>query len=74
VRPIAPKAIRYIKLGPGDAWEERAFKRGELYFGRPTEPLDLMASTIGSASRGISGSKAGHAGWRATWPGRTASS
>jgi hypothetical protein len=42
VRSIAPKEIRYIKLGPGGAWEERALKRGELYFGRPTEPLDLI--------------------------------
>src|SRR5438045_2832093 len=42
VRAIAPKEIRYIKLGPGGAWEERALKRGELYLGRPTEPLDLI--------------------------------
>lgn len=42
MRPIAPKEIRYIKLGQGGAWEERALKRGELYFGRPTEPLDLI--------------------------------
>ena len=43
MRRIAPKEIRYIKLGPGGAWEERALKRGELYFGRPVEPLDLFA-------------------------------
>ena len=42
MRPIAPKEIRYIKQGVAGAWEERALKRGELYFGRPTEPLDLV--------------------------------
>jgi hypothetical protein len=42
LRSIAPKAIRYIKLGAAGAWEERALKLGELYFGRPTEPLDLI--------------------------------
>lgn len=42
MRPSAPKDIRYIKLGPGGAWEERALKRGEVYLGRPTEPLDLI--------------------------------
>jgi hypothetical protein len=42
MRPIAPKEIRYIKLGPGGAWEERALKRGEIYLGRPPDPEDLV--------------------------------
>ena len=30
---ISPKRVRYIKLGKKDAWAERAFERGEIYFG-----------------------------------------
>ena len=31
--PIAPAAVRYIKLGPGNAWAEQSLNEGRLTFG-----------------------------------------
>lgn len=36
-----PKAVRYIKLGPGGRWVARCFDRGELHFGYPGVPHEL---------------------------------
>jgi hypothetical protein len=42
MRPIAPKHIRYIKLGPRGAWEKRGITRGEIYFGRGVDHEHLL--------------------------------
>lgn len=39
--PIAPKEIRYIKLGSGNTWAASCLAAGELQFGYSTIPHDL---------------------------------
>ena len=39
--PIDPEEIRYIKLGSGGRWTQKAFERGELHFGYRTVSHDL---------------------------------
>lgn len=38
MEPVAPKHVRYIKLGPGGRWANEAFEQGELPVGYPTVP------------------------------------
>lgn len=38
--PIAPKHVRYIKLGTGGKWARRCFEHDELHFGDAREPHD----------------------------------
>lgn len=38
MQPVAPREIRYIKLGPGNAWAKAALERGELSFGYSNVP------------------------------------
>jgi hypothetical protein len=41
MKSIDPKEVRYIKLGAGGRWEQRALKRGEMYFGT-IDPQSLV--------------------------------
>jgi hypothetical protein len=36
--PLAPGAVRYIKLGPGGAWAKACLADGTIRFGSPDEP------------------------------------
>ncbi|MCB4803402.1 hypothetical protein QO001_003063 [Methylobacterium brachiatum] len=36
--PLAPSAVRYIKLGPGGAWAKACLAEGVIRFGSPDEP------------------------------------
>ena len=38
---IAPKEVRYIKLGQGGSWASVSIKKGELHFGYRTVPHEL---------------------------------
>jgi|ERR1700730_16481575 len=40
-KPIAPKTVRYIKLGRGGCWEQVSLDRGELHFGHRKVPHKL---------------------------------
>lgn len=63
VHPIAPKQVRYIKLGAGGAWVDHCLDQGELQFGYkdiPHEPclagnwnevLDLLTRTGRSTAK-----------------------
>ena len=39
--PIEPKDVRYIKLGSGGRWAQKAFELGEIPFGYPSVPHEL---------------------------------
>jgi hypothetical protein len=41
---IAPAAIRYIKLGPGGAWEAAALDGGRIDWGNAEDPHELAAA------------------------------
>lgn len=41
MKPLKPKAVRYIKLGRGGKWEKVSLERGELHFGHRLIPHEL---------------------------------
>lgn len=49
--PIAPTAVRYVKLGPGGTWQQTAIEEGRLYFGIESDPHDLAGAGDWAAVR-----------------------
>ena len=53
--PVAPEAVRYIKLGPGGAWARVCLAQGEIRFGSPDEPHAECLSGDWDAARAALG-------------------
>ena len=49
--PINPGEVRYIKLGPGGAWESVSLDGGRLDWGLPENPHDLARSSDWAAAK-----------------------
>ena len=49
--PIIPGEIRYIKLGPGGAWERASLDGGRIDWGLPENPHDLGRSSDWAAAK-----------------------
>jgi len=48
IRLSTPDNVRYIKLGPGNAWADTCLTKGELHFGYRTVPHELCAAAAAS--------------------------
>jgi len=44
---LAPRTVRYIKLGQGGRWAQSCFERLELQFGDASEPHDRCLAVNG---------------------------
>lgn len=44
LRKVTPASIRYIKLGPGGAWEAASLESGRIDWGNKADPLDFAAA------------------------------
>jgi len=53
MHPIAPGAVRYIKLGPGGRWARACFEAREMQFGAPDEPHDLCLAGDWDGARAV---------------------
>ena len=50
-REVAPANVRYIKLGPGGAWESASLDGGRIDWGNKADPLTLAAAADWEGAR-----------------------
>jgi hypothetical protein len=48
---VAPATVRYIKLGPGGAWEAASLGGGRIDWGNQSDPLAIAAAEVGDWDR-----------------------